>query len=192
MMHPLHGASALATTRDLRVAKASAGSVPILPSLRTLCLCRCPGITDVVALGQCASLRTLDLGECTGIADVAALGQCPSLHTLDLRARMRVRDVAALGQCASLHTLGLGRCEGITDVAALGQCASFKYFYIPNATQSWGEVGKTSGRREEEREGKRERGEGRGADCMTQTMRLSAVAARFDTTHDSQFQYVRT
>ena len=61
------------------------------------------------ALGQCPSLHTLDLSHCLGLTDVSALGQCPSLRTLDLSVcnGLADPDVATLAAGANLDIIGM-------------------------------------------------------------------------------------
>ena len=98
--------------------------------LHELHLFDCSGVTDVSALGGCASLHTLHLFRCNRMTDVSALAGSANLHTIDLADCTGVTDVSALAGCASLHTLELSGCLGVTDESALARCASLHELYL--------------------------------------------------------------
>ena len=64
---------------------------------------------------ECPSLQTLDLSNCNGVTDMSALGQCVSLHILNLTSCIGVANVSSWGQCASLLWLSLTGCVGAVD-----------------------------------------------------------------------------
>ena len=64
------------------------------------------------------SLHTLILYNCNRVTNVSALGRCASLQELYLDFT-NVTDVSALDRCASLQKLYLIGCRGVTGVSAL-------------------------------------------------------------------------
>ena len=75
------------------------------PSLHSLSLPRCRGITDVSPLAACPMLTVLNLKRCRGIISLHGLGQCPVLRCLDLSHCYGLRDVSSLTQSLSLRKI---------------------------------------------------------------------------------------
>ena len=120
----LHTLNLSNTNVDNEALNKLSNSESLKNSLHTLNLSYCRGVTDVSALGKCASLHTLDLSFCSGVTELGALAGCASLHTLNLsNTNVDDKDLNKLANSESLknslHTLDLRGCRGVTGVSAL-------------------------------------------------------------------------
>lgn len=90
-----------------------------LPTLTSLDLSGCTGLTDIDALKYLTVLTSLDLTLCTRLRNIDGLNNLISLTSLNLLVCSELKDLNALKNHTALTSLDLGDCCRLTNLDAL-------------------------------------------------------------------------
>ena len=96
------------------------------PSLPSLVIEGCDGLTDLSGIGSLTQLLALELSECYKLTDLSGIGSLTQLKSMRLSGCSKVTNVSDLAVLQNVVTLEVSGCSDLSDVSGLSVLKKIK------------------------------------------------------------------